>query len=151
MDQHMSSRIIEYVQHDDRAPSRHAEAPVWAFLFDIGYLGGCGVFPPLHLLNQVLLTGGKHPGVTGTSWEPFELSRDEYTAILPSILSPDTVALQKYSRFPWQRFGLDGELDGCTDYIDWQRKACAKHGTEHGARLAAIQHELVSSSTGSKS
>lgn len=135
--------LVPYVQHSDRGPSRRTEAPIWAFLFDVGYLGACGVFPPLHLLNQVLRTGGKHPGVTGTSWEPLELTQDEYAAILPNILSPDPAALEKYSRFPWQRFRLDAELERCTDYMDWHRRACSKHAGEHGARLAAIQHELV--------
>src|SRR5258708_4282113 len=82
-------RIIKYRRHESHGPTESREAPLWAFFFDVPYLLVFGVFPPRHVLNSYLRIGGGDGGMSpGTSWEPFELTEDEYISVLPLVLKP---------------------------------------------------------------
>src|SRR5688500_16022990 len=71
------------------------ENTLFAFVYDYYvHLAVCGVFPPFHLLNQVLLRGGGGGGMgPGAKWEPFSLSREEYDLLVEAIrtVPPDTI------------------------------------------------------------
>jgi hypothetical protein len=138
----MVERLVKYVRHDDRGPSVPVEAPLWGFLLDVPYLGAAGVFPPLRLLNQVLAAGGKK-WVVGATWEPFQITADEYQEAIPNVLVPPSQLLERYSRTPWQVFELDPELDDCADYDEWFKITMHKHGQAWGLRMALTQHQMV--------
>lgn len=138
----MTERVVKYTRLDDRGPASSVEAPLWGFLLDVPYLGAAGIFPPLHLLNQVLMAGGKK-WVTGATWEPFQITAEEYKEAIPNILVPPSALLERYSRTPWQVFELDPDLDDCADYESWLKKAMQKHGQAWGLRMALTQHQMV--------
>lgn len=138
----MAERIVRYTRHEDRSPPKEVEAPLWGFLLDIPYLGVAGIFPPLHLLNEILRAGGKK-GVSGASWQPFEISVEEYREAMPNVLVPPSTTLERYSRMPWQVFDVDLDLDHITDYDTWVKKALEKHGQAWGLRMALSQHQIV--------
>lgn len=139
----MTERQVDYVRIEDRGSPEARRAPLWAFLMDLPYFGACGIFPPLHHLNAILKSG-THVGAT---WEPFELSEEEYQNVLPRLVNPDANLLAQYSRYEWQVFEVDPDLDKFTDFAEWQRRACEKHGQAYGLRMAMLQHELVTGST----
>lgn len=48
----------------------------------------CKQFPPFHILNEELKTGGRDLGMSGGCfWKPFELTREEYDEIAEEMLS----------------------------------------------------------------
>jgi hypothetical protein len=121
-------RTVEYQRHEYHGEPEAVAAPLWAFVYDVPYLAICGVFPPLHILNQVLAAGGSPGGMgPGATWTPFEISADEYRTMLPLVLEPDRTALAGWARYPDQRMFLDPDLDHIKDHLDWVRAAGARH------------------------
>jgi hypothetical protein len=112
-------------------------------------VGACGIFPPLHLLNQFLLFGGGGGGMgPGARWESFSLAREEYDLLVQAIrtVSPDSIeGLTGWVPVP---FTFDPAFDGppetypvraevkkwhrhippdYKDYAAWAGAVCAKH------------------------
>ena len=139
----MSERQVKYLRHDDRAPSLVCEAPLWAFLFDQPYFNAsnCGVLPLLPHLNTMLKSGR----TVNASWEPFEVTPEEYAALVPKLLEPDHALLEQFSSHKWQVFQADPSLDHYSDFAEWQLKAREKHQQSWGLRLAKLQHEMLMS------
>jgi hypothetical protein len=122
------SRIITYERHEFHGPSETRTAPLEVFVYDVPHLDACGVFPPHHILNQILLSGGGDGGMSpGASWEPFEMSTEEYAALLPRVLKPDLDAVRTLSRFGHAAWKLDPEFDEIEDRLDWLKAVCDKH------------------------
>jgi len=133
-------RRVSYLRHEFHFPDPEPrDAPLSVFLFDVPYLGACGVFPPLHLLNWLLRRGGGDGGMSpGASWEPFEISPAEYEAVVAQVLSPDRRVLESEARYFWQEFVLDHEFDQDADWFTWTKRVCAKHRAAWHERLRRI-------------
>jgi len=99
------------------------------------------VLPPLQHLNTFLKSGS----TAEASWEPFDISVKEYEALVPQLLQPDRVYLERFSQHTWQVFQLDPSLDQYTDYAQWQQKVREKHQQSWGLQMATLQHEMVMS------
>lgn len=136
----MKERVVKFVV-SDRGPVVECEAPLWAFIFAQPYLSATnfGILPPLHLLNTVLKAGA----LASSRWEPFELSAEEYAALVPKMLQPNRVELAKYTQHIWQSFERDEALDNITDYGLWQQRVREKHMQSWAMRMARMQHEMV--------
>lgn len=135
----MTNRIVKYWEEEHGRGDEPREAPLWQFLRALPYLGACGIFPPCHLLNEVLRGGRAGGGMSpGAHWDPFEITQAEYDAVMPLILTPP-----EPSRFEWEVFQRDPELDQFSTYQEWMRAAAAKHGMEFGLRMAALQNEMM--------
>jgi hypothetical protein len=136
------NRNVLYLRHEFRFDPEPREAPLWAFFYDIPYLAACGIFPPRHLLNFRLGSGGGDGGMgPGASWEPFELSEAEYGEVLPYVLDPERASLALYARYPDQQWQLDPMFDHYTDWSDWLTAVCAKHREAYHARARAQSKE----------
>ena len=129
-------RVVPYWRHEFRFDPEPREAPLWAFLFDIPYFPACDVFPPRHILNSRLRSGGGDGGMSpGASWEPFEISNEEYAEILPKVLNPDQDMLRRFARYPERKFEIDPAFDHHTDYFAWYAAVCDKHRTAFHAKM----------------
>ena len=97
-----------------------------SFVYDVPYLSACGIFPPLHILNQCLLDGGGDAGMSpGVSWEPFQLNEEEYEGLWEALERIDPTQLE--ARFTSVKYKRDPELENETKFLSWTAKACAKH------------------------
>jgi|GEM_PF-4740571 len=144
-------RRVRYLRHEgmgrgDRAGS--VENSLLAFVYDIPHFGACGVFPPFHLLNQLLLGGGGEGGMSpGTTWKPFSISAEEYQDLAEAVRTIPPEKLRKRARFAHIQFIFDPEFDGeastypkypgfqklpfvppeLKEYFEWMTAVCAKH------------------------
>ena len=77
-------RIVDYTQSEFLLPWRlRRKAELHRFILAIPYALYRGVIPSLAVLNEVLRAGKAGGGMgTGLYWQPFEISADEYTAII---------------------------------------------------------------------
>ena len=117
---------IEYFQHEPHYESEQMKGDLVSFVYDVPYLAACGIFPPLHILNQVLSKGGGDAGMSpGASWEPFSLSDHEYDELWKAIENTDPSTLN--ARFTFVKYKRDPELETITKHMKWVRKACEKH------------------------
>lgn len=141
--------------HGDRADV--TENSLLAFVYDIPYFGACGVFPPFHLLNQLLRRGGSQGGMSpGATWEPFELSPEEYRDLVEAVRTVPPESLRDRARYADLAFTFDPAFDGppetypvraepkrwlerippdLREYFEWSGAVCAKHRERWHAEL----------------
>ncbi len=119
-------REIEWVQYEPHYDPKKMSGNIITFVYDVPYLAACGIFPPRHILNQVLSEGGGDSGMSpGSSWKPFSLSENEYNELLSEIEDTDPASLN--ARFTFVKYKRDPELEKTNKHLDWMRKACEKH------------------------
>ena len=115
---HRTSRRITYTRYEFIAVQAGEEDTVQTgtlltLVYDIPYFGACGIFPPLHLANEMFsrgtLGGGMGPG---TSWEPFTVSEDEYVALVEAIRDTPLEEVKQHARFAFVKFKFDHSLEG---------------------------------------
>ena len=122
-------RRVQYVHtfmHGDDEPR---EGSLLTFMYDIPYFPPCGVFPPFHILNQQLSSGGSDGGMSpGAIWEPFTITSEEYTKLVEAIESTPLDVIKPHAHYAIAKPIFDHELDGLQDYVTWLMAAGAKHG-----------------------
>jgi hypothetical protein len=130
---HRVSRQITYTRYEFTAAQAGEEDTVHTstlltFVYDIPYFGACGIFPPLHLANEMFergtLGGGMGPG---TSWEPFTVSEDEYTALVEAIQETPLEEIKLHARYAFVKFKFDHSLHGIETWYAWVSACCKKH------------------------
>jgi len=101
------------------------------FVYDLPYFGACGIFPPLHLANEIFSSGSAGGGMSpGTDWEPFTVAPDEYAELVEAIKSTPLSAIRPHARYAFLPFKFDHSFDGITKRRDWVRAVCNKHREE---------------------
>src|SRR5690349_3761049 len=109
-------RRVRYFRHHGMSDGDRAdqmENSLLAFIYDIPYFGACGVFPPFHLLNLQLRRGGSQGGMSpGATWEPFELSPEEYRDLVEAVRTVPVESLRDRARYAHLGFTFDPAFDG---------------------------------------
>ena len=86
----MNLQKITYKRHEylGRSKSEVRKGSLLVLFYDIPYFGACGIFPPLHILNQTLSSGGGDGGMSpGASWKPFTVSEEDYARLVEEVRS----------------------------------------------------------------
>jgi predicted nucleotidyltransferase len=122
-------RIIKYSRQEwSLCDCGDLEEPLSTFLYDLPNLTVCNVFPPLHILNILLLKGWVGGSMSPNFiWKPFEISEQEYQEILPKLLDPNWAVLCKKLwriRLPMK---IDPDFDGINDRDIWIELVSEKH------------------------
>jgi len=121
-------RRVCYVRHEFPGRTWEREDSLLVLVYDIPYFGACGIFPPLHLLNEMLLSGGSQGGMSpGATWEPFSLSEQEYRDLVTAVRTVVPKHLRPRARYADRPYRFDSSFDHHQDYFDWLREVCAKH------------------------
>ena len=121
------SRIVEYNRHEYN-DSEKREARLIYFIYDIPYFGGCGILPPLHIINQIFKHGGDEGGMSpGATWNPFEISEEEYNKLVEDVFSTDLEEIAPFARYAEVKFKIDNSFDHIKDMFDWISATCEKH------------------------
>jgi hypothetical protein len=133
-------RRVRYVRHEYPGRTSKREDSLLVLVYDIPYFGACGVFPPLHLLNQLLRSGGSQGGMSpGATWEPLSLSEHEYQALVAAVRAIAPKNLKKRARYAGLPFLSDPAFDHHQDYFDWVREVCEKHRAAWRAKLRKLK------------
>src|SRR5258708_131517 len=116
-------RLVNYKTHwSYLGPGIKRKALLSEFMLDVLYLMEySGVIPPLHVLNEVLLSGGNSGGMSpGTSWRPFKISEPEYEELVEALLNLDIEEAKKTHPYvAFQRVVVDKTLHKTANYIEW--------------------------------
>jgi hypothetical protein len=114
-------RLVKYSIQQVGYLSDDREKFLSVFLYEVPSVIAYNVFPPLHILNISLRNGrsghGSHSPLF--TWEPFEVSNQEYQELLPKLLNPDWEVIYEELwcyRLPMK---LDSEFDHITDRYAW--------------------------------
>jgi hypothetical protein len=125
-------RTVNYKTHwSYLGPAIKKKNALSDFLLDVLYLmEDSGVIPPIHVLNEILRSGGNSGGMgPGTTWRGFEIKEVEYTELVNALLNinPKEARIEHpYVRF--EHVIVDDELNSCTSHIEWLRKVTEKYG-----------------------
>jgi hypothetical protein len=121
-------KTVEYVRHEYHGDPERRSAELPVLVYDIPYFGACGIFPPHHILNEFLLTGGGDGGMSpGASWKPFELSREEYDELVQAVKLLDPQSLGERARYTLVKFDFDSSFDHIDKWEHWVEAVCQKH------------------------
>ena len=123
-------RLIKYKKHwSYLGPATKAEGSLAEFVLDVLYLMENGIIPPVHVLNEVLRSGGNNGGMgPGTTWRKFEIDDAEYEELVSALLSFDvSKAKKKHPYLYANHIVRDEELENCVDYLSWLRAVSEKH------------------------
>ncbi|VFQ46196.1 hypothetical protein MSL71_38590 [Desulfoluna butyratoxydans] len=139
-------RTVTYIRHAPFAEPEIRSAELAVFVYDIPYVGACGIFPPYPLINRLFESGGAEGGMgPGATWPPFFLNETEYDDLVAAIERLDLTSLQEKARFGRVAFSFDKELETETDWDTWAQKACDRH---RKAWYQKLQHAQAGSKGG---
>ena len=119
---------IRYTQHEFHHQPQQATGSLVVLVYDIPYFSGCGVFPPLHVINQIFASGGGDGGLSpGASWDPFQINSSTYSLLIDEIreLAPSDLAGR--ARYTQLKYIEDPSFDVSEDRCEWAEAACDKH------------------------
>ena len=98
------------------------------FVYDIPYFGACGVFPPIHVINQIFASGSCGGGMgPGATWSPFMVDAKTYAELVAQVRATNPASLGDKSRFNDVQFREDQSFDAIQDLFGWMQAACEKH------------------------
>jgi hypothetical protein len=121
-------RIVDYVRHEFHRDPEPCTGTLLTFVYDIPYLGACGVFPPLHIINQVFSSGGETGGMSpGATWQPFTISKEEYKALVSALKMTPLSEIKPHARYTDVTMKCAPDFDHIQDRIAWIRAVCSKH------------------------
>jgi len=125
-------RRVQYKHTFFHGDDESREGSLLTFVYDIPYFPPCGVFPPLHLLNQHLASGGSNGGMSpGAIWEPFTITAEEYRQLISALESTPLDEVKPHARCAFVKPIFDHDLDEFQDYFEWLVAACKKHGASY--------------------
>jgi hypothetical protein len=132
----MNLREIEYTRHEHTRRDEGRKNNLLMFVYDIPYFPACGVFPPLHILNQVFSAGGNVGGMgPGATWKGFTISPEEYGVLVRALKETPISKIQLLARFAMVPMKLDPSFDHFQDQAEWMKAVCEKHRKEWHAAL----------------
>lgn len=98
------------------------------FVYDIPHFAACGIFPPLHIANQILIRGKAGGGMNaGAQWEPFAISDEEYRQLAEAVQSTPISQIKPHARYAFLPMKFDHSFDDIEEWQDWFRAVCQKH------------------------
>ncbi len=132
----MSIRYKVYEFCDD---IKERESSLLVFIYDVPYIDACGIFPPYHILNQILVEGGDQGGMgPGATWIPFTLTSKQYNELIHEIENHSPTTFNEQVRFGYIQFARDPSLDYITDRFEWFQAACEKHRSNYHQKLTSL-------------
>lgn len=119
---------VKYERHEFRFEPESREAPLSSFVYDVPYFGACGIFPPEHIMNEILLTGGSQGGMSpGATWKPFKITKQDYKELLKTIKTLEPESLGDTARYKQIKFDVDHSFDKIRTWEPWVAAVCKKH------------------------
>ena len=123
-------REVRYERYEYQRPEKHSQhtGTLLIFVYDIPHFAACGVFPPLHIANQILIRGKAGGGMSsGTLWEPFAISEEEYRLLAEAVQSTPISQIKPHARYAFVPMKFDHSFDHMEEWQDWFRAVCQKH------------------------
>lgn len=97
-------------------------------VYDIPHFDACGIFPPLHIANQIFISGKAGAGMgPGTSWEPFAISEAEYGSLAEAVQNTPVSEIKLHARYAFVAMKFDPSFDHIEERRDWFQAVCQKH------------------------
>jgi hypothetical protein len=121
-------REVRYERYEYLGQSTAHTGSLLTFVYDIPHFDACGIFPPFHVANQVFIKGIAGGGMSpGTSWEPFAISEEEYSALVKAVQETPLAEIKPHARYAFVAMQFDSSFDHIDERRDWFQAVCNKH------------------------
>jgi len=128
-------KTVDYERHEFRGEPERRSAELSVFVYDIPYFGACGIFPPLHIANEIFQSGGSEGGMSpGATWQSFQISSKEYEGLVQVIDNLDPMSLGDEARYTWVKYEFDPSFDHIQSWESWLLAVCEKHRDSYHQR-----------------
>jgi len=132
-------KMILYERYEFRGDPEPRKAELSTFVYDIPYFGACGIFPPLHIINQFFREGSSGGGMSpGATWEPFSINEEEYAQLVEEIQKLDPKTLGDTARYTRVKYEFDHEFDHIQKLETWLFKVCDKHRDSYHKKAGSV-------------
>lgn len=126
-------KSIQYKQSEFLMPWKwRKKKPLHLFILEIPYGLYFSVIPGFDAINDLLSTGGGNGGMgTGVMWEPFQITKEEYTDIIKTWKTSDIRRVLKFKEedIPDLSFIFDEEILSISKHLDYLAKSREKYGS----------------------
>ena len=130
-------RQINYRRHEFRHYPEKRTADLFTLVYDIPYFGACGIFPPLHIINEIFASGGSDGGMSpGAIWQPFTIDEPEYNELVTQVKTVVPKMLGDQARYNQIPFEFDQSFDYITSWSAWLSAVCNKHRLAYHQKTA---------------
>ena len=128
-------RTLEYDRHEFHGEPEPRSADLAVFVYDVPFFAACGIFPPLHIANEIFQSGGSAGGMSpGATWQPFQISLDEYDELVQEVGRLDPGGLGDGARYTGIKYAFDQSFDHIPDWETWLLAVCEKHRAAYHRR-----------------
>jgi hypothetical protein len=130
MESKLVMRTVKYTKHWAYAGrGQKAAGSLADLVLDIPYLMPWGVIPPLHVLNEYLLSGGDSGGMDpGTKWRPFQITNQEYAELVDYLVHLNTDEARTHHPYLYAKaIIVDEDFHQCPDHITWLQETSEKY------------------------
>ncbi len=132
----ISYKRYEYTNVLAAREQRVQTSSLLTFVYDIPYFDACGIFPPLHIANQIFIEGKAGGGMSpGTRWKPFSISEAEYAALVDAVQQTPIAEIKQHARYAFVQMMFDHSLDSIPQRDAWFSACCSKHRDSWHERL----------------
>ena len=128
-------KTVKYKRHEFLHKPLHVEGTLLTLVYDIPYFAACGIFPSLHIINQILSSGGNGGMSPGASWKPFTLVQEEYDELVVAVKETPISEIEPFARYAHLPFKLDSSFDQIADRFEWIKAVCEKHRDNWHSKL----------------
>lgn len=108
------------------------------FVYDVVSISESGIVPPLPILNERFLSGGKCNPFGDVEWEPFEISCDEYDQLVDEIEAVDPASIWSHKGISFVKLRRAKELDHITDSRRWTNAVSQEFSDDYVAKLIEL-------------
>lgn len=108
------------------------------FVYDVVSISESGIIPPLPILNERFLSGGKCNPFGDVEWEPFEISHEEYDQLVDQIEAVDPASIWSHKGLSFVKLRRAKGLDHITDSSRWTKTVCQKFSDDYIAKLIEL-------------
>jgi len=113
---------IDYIVTDPHSPDAKCHGSLADLVLDALVIPRCGLIPPFLVLRSVLRTGGGDAGTSpGCTWEPFDLSAEDYSTIVEQLerMTPEDLRLRHRDPQFQGEIQSDHGAPDTENYADW--------------------------------
>jgi len=138
----MREVTYRWYEHDSKDVETF-DATLIEFVYNVVAITESGIVPPLSILNERFLSGGKCNPFGNVEWAPFEIGEDEYAQLIDVLEAQDAATVWSHKGINFVKLKRAEELDKFVDSLHWSKAVHKSYSDEYIAKLMELNSQKV--------